>query len=122
MGPAGGRQDAHRPEGFTIDLSACAAGAGATPRASPTPRSRSATPRRSPALLADYGNISKTTAAWFTYLGDNGAFKDSTGKTRKINYIVKDDGYDPARTIPLVDELLDSEKVFAIWDPRHAER
>ena len=42
-------------------------------------------------------------------------FKDSTGKTRKINLIVKDDGYDPARTIPLVDELIDSEKVFAMW-------
>ena len=28
--------------------------------------------------------------------------------------ILRDDAYDPARTIPLVDELIDSEKVFAI--------
>ena len=44
-----------------------------------------------------------------------GAFKDSTGKNRTIAFSYKDDGYDAARTIPLVDELLDSEKVFAIW-------
>ena len=29
--------------------------------------------------------------------------------------ITKDDGYDSARTIPLVDELIDSEKVFMVW-------
>ena len=28
--------------------------------------------------------------------------------------VLKDDGYDAARTIPLVDELIDSVKVFAI--------
>ena len=27
---------------------------------------------------------------------------------------MRDDGYDPARTIPLVDELIDSEKVFDV--------
>ena len=52
--------------------------------------------------------------AIFGYYSDKGAFKDSLGKTRKINYITKDDGYDPARTIPLTDELLDSEKVFTL--------
>jgi hypothetical protein len=31
-----------------------------------------------------------------------------------VNYIVKDDGYDPARTIPLTDELIDFEHVFAM--------
>ena len=41
--------------------------------------------------------------------------KDSTGKSRTINLLVKDDGYDAARTIPLVDELLNSEKVFTMW-------
>ena len=29
--------------------------------------------------------------------------------------MVKDDGYDPARTIPIVDEYLDSDKVWAAW-------
>ena len=35
--------------------------------------------------------------------------------------IQKDDGYDPARTIPLVDELIDSEKVFARGHRRLAQ-
>ncbi|MEZ5232359.1 MAG: ABC transporter substrate-binding protein [Acidimicrobiales bacterium] len=63
---------------------------------------------------ADFGNISKTTAAWFEYLGEKGAFTDSEGKNRKVNYIVRDDGYDATRTILLVDELMDSEKSFLI--------
>ncbi len=49
-------------------------------------------------------------------------FKDSNGKTRKINFFFKDDGYDAARTIPLVDELLDSEKVFTVMTRRHPVR
>ena len=28
--------------------------------------------------------------------------------------LMRDDAYDPARTIPLVDELIDSDKVFAM--------
>ena len=51
----------------------------------------------------------------FGYYNDQGFFKDTPGKTRKVDYIMKDDGYDAARAIPNVDELLDSEKVFAIW-------
>ena len=41
--------------------------------------------------------------------------EDSNGKTRQIDFIYKDDGYDAARTIPLVDELIDSEKTFVVW-------
>jgi len=37
------------------------------------------------------------------------------GKTREVRMILRDDAYDPARTIPLVDELIDSEKVFTVW-------
>jgi branched-chain amino acid transport system substrate-binding protein len=29
--------------------------------------------------------------------------------------LYRDDVYDPAKTIPLVDELLEGEKVFALW-------
>ena len=66
--------------------------------------------------LADYGNIAKAIGvASSTRSSNAGGITDSEGKTRKINFIVKDDGYDSARTIPLVDELIDSEKVFAMW-------
>lgn len=49
------------------------------------------------------------------YQNDQGGFPDSTGKTRELVMITKDDGYDSARTIPLVDELIDSNKVFMVW-------
>ena len=35
---------------------------------------------------------------------------------------MRDDGYDPARTIPLVDELIDSEKVVRHVDRWSADR
>ena len=50
----------------------------------------------------------------FDYYADKGLFTDSLGKKRRVNQIIKDDGYDPARTIPIVDELIDSEKVFDV--------
>ncbi|MGD9751165.1 MAG: ABC transporter substrate-binding protein [Acidimicrobiia bacterium] len=64
--------------------------------------------------LADSINYYRAINALIDHYNDAGAFKDSEGKTRKIVYLNKDDGYDPAKTIPLVDELIDSEKVFAV--------
>jgi branched-chain amino acid transport system substrate-binding protein len=61
-----------------------------------------------------YGQIA---TGWQLYLADvnnAGGITDSEGKTRTFNLIFKDDGYDAARTIPLVDELIDSEKVFTM--------
>jgi branched-chain amino acid transport system substrate-binding protein len=101
------------PEGFTIDLSKCAAGWSDTEGLTDTEIKIGNTAALS-GTAADFGNLSKTAAAWFKYNADKGAFKDSTGKTRRINYIVRDDSYDAAKAIPLVDEMLDSDKVFAI--------
>jgi branched-chain amino acid transport system substrate-binding protein len=101
------------PEGFKVDLSKCPSGWSDTEGLSDTEIKIGQTiPQSGPA--ADYGNLGKAMAVIFDDYSTKGAFKDSTGKTRKINYIVKDDGYDPARTIPLTDELIDSEKVFAM--------
>ncbi len=102
------------PEGFTIDLTKCAAGWSDTEGLTDT-EIKIGQPTALSGVAADIGNNSKTVAAWFKYYSEKGAFKDSTGKTRKVNYFFKDDGYDAARTIPLVDEMLDSDKVFAIW-------
>ncbi|MPY93990.1 MAG: ABC transporter substrate-binding protein [Acidimicrobiia bacterium] len=102
------------PEGFTIDLSACPAGWSATEGLTPAEIKVGHTTALS-GTLADYGNIAKAMQAVFGYYNDEGVFTDSTGANRKITLIVKDDGYDAARTIPLVDELIDSEKVFAMW-------
>jgi branched-chain amino acid transport system substrate-binding protein len=101
------------PEGFTIDLSQCPAGWSDTEGLTDTEiRIGQTLPQSGPA--ADYGNLGKGMSALFDDYSEKGAFKDSEGKTRKINYIVKDDGYDPARTIPLVDELVDAERVFSV--------
>ncbi len=101
------------PEGFTIDLTKCPAGWSETEGLTDTQIKLGQTmPQSGPA--ADYGNVGKAMGAILGYYSEEGAFKDSLGKTRSVDYITKDDGYDPARTIPLTDELIDSEKVFAI--------
>jgi branched-chain amino acid transport system substrate-binding protein len=64
--------------------------------------------------LADYGNIGIAQNIYYDYVNSKGGIKDSTGKTFTIVTTQKDDGYDPAKTVPIVDELLDSEKSFAI--------
>ncbi|MPY91488.1 MAG: ABC transporter substrate-binding protein [Acidimicrobiia bacterium] len=102
------------PEGFTIDLSACPAGWSNTEGLTDTEIKIGHTTALS-GTLADYGNIAKAMELTYAYYNAEGVFTDSAGKTRSVNLIVKDDGYDAARTIPLVDELIDSEKVFAMW-------
>jgi branched-chain amino acid transport system substrate-binding protein len=100
--------------GFTIDLSKCPAGWSDTEGLSDTEIKIGHTNAQS-GTLAIYGDIAKSILVQYDAVNKAGGITDSTGKTRTINVIVKDDGYDPARTIPLVDELLDSEKVFAVW-------
>lgn len=58
---------------------------------------------------AGYSTISAATAAYFAYVNDNGGIHG-----REIEYIVKDDAYDPAATQTAVRELVTDEKVFAV--------
>ena len=102
------------PEGFTVDMTKCAAGWSNTEGITDTTFKVGQSLALS-GTLADYGNYGKSIDTLLNYYNDKGAFKDSTGKTRKAVYVQKDDGYDPTRAIPNVDELLDSEKVFNIW-------
>ncbi len=103
------------PEGFKIDITKCAAGWSNTQGLTDTSFKVGGSLALS-GTLADYGNYGKSIDTLLKYYGEQKAFKDSTGKTRTANYIQKDDGYDPARAIPNTDELLDSEKVFAMWN------
>jgi len=102
------------PEGFTIDLSKCPAGWSDTEGLTDTSIKVGMSIAQS-GNYAEYNNYSKGAIALFDYYGNKGDLKDVNGNTRKIDLITRDDGYDPARTIPNVDELLDSEKVFAVW-------
>jgi branched-chain amino acid transport system substrate-binding protein len=101
------------PSGFTVDLSKCPAGWSDTEGLSDTTIKLGQTVAQSGTLATAlyYGKGQDTMMA---YYGEKGAFKDVNGKNRKVQYIQKDDGYDAARTIPLVDELIDSEKVFGV--------
>jgi branched-chain amino acid transport system substrate-binding protein len=101
------------PEGFSIDLTKCPSGWSDTEGLTDTSiKIGYALPQSGPA--ASGGGLAPSEDAVLRHYGAAGSFKDSTGKTRKVNLITRDDGYDPARTIPLVDEFLDSEKVFAV--------
>jgi branched-chain amino acid transport system substrate-binding protein len=102
------------PSGFTIDLSKCPAGWSDTEGLSDTSIKVGLGIAQS-GPLAEYNYYTKGIGAVFDYYSKKGAFKDSNGKTRTVDFTVKDDAYDPAKTIPIVDEYLDSAKSFAIW-------
>lgn len=101
------------PDGFTINLSTCGAGWSNTAGLTDTEiKLGFVLPQSGP--LAEAGNAAGAAKAYYDYVNKNGGIEDSAGKTRQISLTVRDDGYDPARTIPLVDELVDSVKVFDI--------
>ena len=102
------------PEGWSVDLTECPPGWSNTQGLTDTEMLIGHTTALS-GTLADYGNIGKGMDVLWDYANTSGGIKDSTGKTRKITMLMKDDGYDSARTIPLVEELVDSEKVFVMW-------
>jgi branched-chain amino acid transport system substrate-binding protein len=101
------------PDGFLVDLSKCPSGwdpygglVGGEIKIGQT-MAQSGT-------LADYGNIGVGQQILYDYINSEGGITDSTGKTFNIITDRRDDAYDSAKTVPLVDELLDSEGSFAI--------
>ncbi|MFF2453733.1 ABC transporter substrate-binding protein [Isoptericola sp. NPDC058082] len=68
---------------------------------------------------AGYASISAATNAYFEYLNDHGGVHG-----RSIEYVVKDDGYNPANTQTVVRELVQEDQVFALLGglgtPTHA--
>ena len=66
------------------------------------------TPLTGPAA-AGYSSISAAATAYFAYLNEKGGINGRT-----IEYVVKDDGYNPANTQTVVRELVQEDEVFAI--------
>ncbi|MEZ5265581.1 MAG: ABC transporter substrate-binding protein [Acidimicrobiales bacterium] len=102
------------PGDWTVDLTKCTAGW------SDTQGIENGTLKISQAIAlsgtyADYGNLGRAIDVMFKYYNGKGLFKDGDGKDLTIEYTMADDGYDPARTIPLVEEFLDSTKPFMLW-------
>lgn len=63
-------------------------------------------PQSGPA--AAWGTVTKAIEAYFNYINDQGGIH---GRTLKL--VTRDDGYDPARTVSAVREMIDQENVFA---------
>jgi branched-chain amino acid transport system substrate-binding protein len=67
------------------------------------------TPLSGPASA--YQSVAKGAAAYFRYVNARGGVNK-----RKIKYIYKDDGYDPSKTVDKTRELVQQDKVFAIFN------
>jgi branched-chain amino acid transport system substrate-binding protein len=64
-----------------------------------------------------YQSVARGAAAYFKYANSKGGVNK-----RKIKYIYKDDGYDPARTSEQTRELVQQDKVFAIFNSLGTEQ
>jgi branched-chain amino acid transport system substrate-binding protein len=87
--------------------------AGGATRATPGITSTSITiggtfPLTGPASL--YKVIPSAEKAYFDYINDTRGGVNG----RKINFEILDDSYDPSKTVPLVQQLVEKDKVFAV--------
>ena len=55
-----------------------------------------------------YKTIPAAEAAYFAYVNANGGVNG-----REINFLIRDDAYDPSKTVPLTQQLVEQDKVFA---------
>ncbi len=60
-------------------------------------------------IASAYGVIAKAEAGYYKWVNAHGGVNG-----RKINFITKDDGYNPAQTVPLTKELVEQNRVFAV--------
>ncbi len=60
---------------------------------------------------AAYGTISNAELAYFTYINNTQGGVNG----RKITFQILDDGYNPAQTVPLTKQLVEQNKVFAMF-------
>ena len=60
-------------------------------------------------VASSYGVIAKAEAAYYKWVNAHGGVNG-----RKIKFVTLDDGYNPAKTVPLTKELVEQDHVFAI--------
>jgi branched-chain amino acid transport system substrate-binding protein len=65
------------------------------------------TPLSGPASF--YAPVSKAANAYYQYVNAHGGING-----RKIKFIVYDDGYDPAKAVPLTHQLVEQDQVYAV--------
>jgi branched-chain amino acid transport system substrate-binding protein len=64
-----------------------------------------------------YQSVAKGAAAYFRWVNAHGGVNK-----RKIKYVYKDDGYDPSKTFDKTRELVQQDKVFAIFNSLGTEQ
>src|SRR5437764_8438462 len=57
-----------------------------------------------------YKTIPAAEKAYFDYVNSHGGVKG-----REINFLIRDDAYDPSQTVPATQQLVEQDKVFAIF-------
>ena len=82
-----------------------------TTTAPPTPRSRSATPIPTAGRLSAYGVIGKAIDAYCKRSTTQGGING-----RKVNFISLDDGYSPPKTVELIRQLVEQDKVLCTFN------
>ncbi len=60
---------------------------------------------------SQYASIARGAEAYFRYVNGRGGVNG-----RKIEYKVVDDAYNPAATVPLTRQLVEQDKVFAVFN------
>src|SRR5271165_4922689 len=59
-----------------------------------------------------YGAIGKSSAAYFAMINDQGGING-----RKIQFISRDDGYSPPKTVELAREMVEQDQVLLLFEP-----
>jgi branched-chain amino acid transport system substrate-binding protein len=107
----------HLPLGVVcaLALAAVASGAGTPGVSSTEVLIGGTTPLTGPA--SSFQSVAKGAAAYFRYVNAHGGVHK-----RKIRYLYKDDSYDPAKTFERTRELVQQDKVFAIFNSLGTEQ
>src|SRR5208282_2859012 len=59
-----------------------------------------------------YGAIGKAETAYFNMINEQGGING-----RKINFVTRDDGYSPPKTVEVVRKLVEEDQVLFIFNP-----
>ena len=98
---------------FLVTITACGGSAAPTPQTDVGITSTEILLGNTNALsgvAAAYGTISSAELAYFTYVNNNGGING-----RKVTFKTLDDVYNPANTVPLTKQLVEQDKVFAMF-------
>jgi branched-chain amino acid transport system substrate-binding protein len=100
--------------GAVLAAALAATGAGATPQAEPGLTSTSILIGGTAPLSGEASSgagVARGAEAYFNYVNDRGGVQG-----RKIEYKYLDDGYDPGRTVQAIRQLVQQDRVFAIYN------